>query len=314
MKSLKRLGEFGLIDEIRRWAGSGRNVVIGIGDDAAVVRSSKKLLCFTTDTIVENVHFTRSAYARDVGWKAMAVNVSDVAAVGGVPHYAVMSLTVPRWANFRYIKELYAGVLRCARRFKVNLVGGDTVRGRDLSITIGLLGSVASDELVRRRGARVGDDIFVTGFLGSSLMGKHLRFLPRLSESRFLVKRFRPNAMIDISDGLLQDLQHILKESKVGAQIRLDQIPVSVESRKRFKNNDDLALASACQDGEDFELLFTVPPRLTSSLEKAWVSHFSTRLSKIGKILSGPGKVLYLRSNRIVKEPRQLRRHGFRHF
>lgn len=314
MKSLAQLGEFGLIDEIRRWSSPSRNAVIGIGDDAAIFRGSRDSWCFTTDTIVENVHFTRSARARDVGWKAMAVNVSDVAAVGGIPKFAVMSLTVPRWVTFKYVKELYGGVLRCARHFNLDLVGGDTVKGRDLSITISLLGLVAKKELVLRRGARSGDDIFVTGSLGGSLSGKHLRFLPRLSESRFLVQHFHPSAMIDISDGLLQDLGHILKESKVGAEIRLDQVPISDAARKRCRHDKDSALASACRDGEDFELLFTLPSRSSSSLEKAWAKKFKTRLSKIGKVLKSPGKLLFLSYGRRMRDPRWFKKRGFRHF
>ncbi len=315
MKSLRELGEFGFINEVRRWARSGQKGLIGIGDDSAVLPAGgNDLICFTTDTIVENVHFTPQTPPRKVGWKAMAVNISDIAAMGGEPKYAVMSLTVPKRILFSYLKELYRGTLGCGRRFNVALVGGDTVKGREFSVTLSLIGFVKKRELTLRRGARAGDDIFVTGSLGGSISGKHLGFTPRMAESRFLAKRFQPNSMIDVSDGLIQDLGHILEESHAGAEIWLDKIPISAEARRRSKGLREAALSSACHDGEDFELLFTISPRLSKKLEKAWAAKFRTRLTKIGKIIKGQRKIRYMDRGLLIKEPIWLRKKGFAHF
>ena len=181
-------------------------------------------------------------------------------------------------------------------------------------MTLSLIGFVKKRELTLRRGARAGDDIFVTGSLGGSILGKHLMFTPRIAESRFLVKRFRPNAMIDVSDGLIQDFEHILEESNVGAEIWLNTIPVSAEARRKSKGRREAALASACRDGEDYELLFTVPPRLSKNLEKSWAAQFHTRLTNIGKVIEGRKKFKYADHGLIIKEPIWLRRKGFTHF
>ncbi len=315
MKSLEKLGEFGFINEVRKWTRSGQKGLIGIGDDSAVLPAGgNNLICFTTDTVVENVHFTSQTPARKVGWKAMAVNISDIAAMGGEPKYAVMSLTIPKRITFSYLKELYRGILGCGRRFNVALVGGDTVKGREFSVTLSLIGFVKKRELMLRSGARVEDDIFVTGSLGGSILGKHLTFIPRIPESRFLASRFRPSAMIDVSDGLIQDLEHILEESHAGAEIWLDKIPVSTEARRKSKGLREAALASACRDGEDFELLFTISPRLSKKLEKTWAAQFRTRLTKIGKVIKGRKKLKYADHDLFVKEPTWLRKKGFTHF
>lgn len=251
MKDVSRIGEFGLIETLKTYQNLLPRVVKGIGDDAAVlkVRGGRYLL-FTTDMLVEDVHFTRAMNARAVGCKALACNLSDVAAMGGEPLFAVVSLGVPGRITTRYVKSLYAGMSAMARQFGVSIVGGDTVRSKKVVINIALLGEVEKRRLIRRQGARTGDWIFVSGPLGGSFKsGRHLRFTPRVREARFLVEKFRPSAMIDLSDGLAGDLGHILKASCVGALIEESLIPCHRGATSR----------QALTDGEDFELLFTMP-------------------------------------------------------
>jgi len=312
MKSLKTLGEFGLIEEIRRWTRTPKHTLCGIGDDAAVLRMPlDQVICFTTDTLVENVHFLRTAPAERVGWKAMAVNVSDAAAMGAQPRFAVISLVLAPWVHLRYVRKLYSGLLTCARTFGLALVGGDTVKGKSLTITVSLLASAPQAEVVYRGGARPGHVLFVTGRLGGSLGGRHLSFKPRLAEGRYLARHFRPSAMIDISDGLLQDMEHLLHASGVGAQVRLERIPVH-GGRKKSENREKM-LWEACGGGEDFELLFTLPCKKEASLMKAWARRFRTPLTPIGVIIRSPRKLL-LTDNGSRVHPAWAKRRGFCHF
>lgn len=251
MTKLSHLGEFGLIESLKKFQNLLPRVVKGIGDDAAVlkVKGGRQLL-FTTDMMVEGVHFLRRMNARSVGHKALACNVSDIAAMGGEPVFAVVSLGVPGNIQARYVKGLYAGMWAVARDFGVSIVGGDTVRSDKIIVNIALLGEVEKTKLVRRQGARPGDWIFVSGPLGGSLRsGRHLNFTPRVREARFLVKKFKPSAMMDLSDGLAGDLAHILKASCVGALIEEKLIPC----------HRGVTPMRALADGEDFELLLTMP-------------------------------------------------------
>jgi len=271
---LFQLGEFGFIDRVKKIVGDdnisrfpspkgthplrgkkqrafGAGVFKGIGDDAAVVvldRGRYELL--TTDMILEGVHFTREMPPGAIGHKALACNLSDIAAMGGVARHALIGLGVPGGIEWSFMRKVYSGMARLARKFHVSLIGGDTVKSENIIINIFVTGEVAKKDLVLRSGAQAGDQIFVTGPLGGSLgSGRHLRFVPRLNESRYLVKNFRPTAMIDISDGLAADLGHVLKASGLGARIYERQIPM----------RRGLAVENVLYDGEDFELLFCLP-------------------------------------------------------
>ncbi|MDP6686256.1 MAG: thiamine-phosphate kinase, partial [Candidatus Omnitrophota bacterium] len=246
----------------------------GIGDDAAVLRYKKgQYLLFTCDMLVEGRHFERITKAYLVGRKSLSVNVSDIAAMGGVPTACVVSLGAPAELSVKYIDELYRGIKDVARSFKIDLVGGDTVLSKNIIINIALLGEVEKENLVVRSGAKNGDSIFVTGSIGGSSGGRHLTFTPRLKEARFLVKDFNIHSMIDVSDGLLADLGHILESSRKGAVINEKDVPLS-------RNVKDFN--SGITEGEDFELVFTLSKKEEKRLIKKWP--FRAKITKIGEI------------------------------
>ncbi len=274
-------GEFGLIDILKKNIRYSKKTIKGIGDDTAVLPLNKShYQLFTTDMLVEGRHFIVSETQRvshtlqnsaerseayfakvglykDIGHKALACSVSDIAAMGGVPTCAVVSLGVPKTIDARFVKGIYAGLNKCAKKFDVDVVGGDTVASQKIILNVALLGTVVKNNLVLRSGAKIGDQIFVTGPCGRSLKsGKHLTFVPRVKESQFLVKKFNPSAMIDVSDGLAADLGHILQQSSVGAELYEEMIPKTKTA----------TLNQALYDGEDFELVFTVSKEKASKL------------------------------------------------
>lgn len=248
---IRGIGEFGLIERFKKAIKLDSSVIQGTGDDCAVIKfSPDKYLLFTCDMLVEGVDFLKQDKPELIGRKALAVSISDIAACGGVPRYCLVSMGMPKNISLKKVDKLFAGINNLAKRYKINLVGGDLSRANRITLDVSMLGFVEKKYLVLRSGAKRGDIIFVTGRLGGSILGKHLKFKPRLEEARFLVKNFKVNSMLDISDGLAQDLSHILKESKVGATIYAELIPLS----KQAKNLD-----AALYGGEDFELLFTLP-------------------------------------------------------
>ena len=302
MTKLSHLGEFGLIETLKKFQNLLPRVVKGIGDDAAVlkVRGGRYLL-FTTDMLVQDVHFSLRMRARDVGHKALACNLSDIAAMGGEPVFAVVSLGVPGNISARYVKDLYAGMWAVARTYGVSIVGGDTVRSEKVVVNIALLGEVEKRKLVRRQGARTGDWIFVSGPLGGSLRsGRHLKFTPRVREARFLVENFKPSAMMDLSDGLAGDLAHILKASCVGALIEEKLIPC----------HRGVSVRKALTDGEDFELLFTMPSARAKKLLE-YECPGRIRFYPIGVVRSRREGFCLVKANGEV-EPVEVQ--GYRHF
>ena len=299
---LSDLGEFGLINRIKKQIGKLSPAVCGIGDDAAVVPlSSGKFLLLTTDMLVEGVHFTKKMPARAIGHKAIAASISDIAAMGGgSAKYAVISIGVPATCSREFISALYQGIKKTAKDFHVSVVGGDTVRSNKMIINVTLTGEAKSNEVVYRNGARKGDQIFVTGPLGMSLLsGWHLRFVPRIAQANYLVKKYCPTSMIDISDGLVADLGHILDESRVGAIVEENLIPH--RRRARLKN--------ALYDGEDFELLFTLPSSQAHKLQKQ--AGKSYRFYRIGEIVDR-GKGFRIKSAKGILKKIKVK--GYTHF
>ncbi len=296
---IKNIGEFGLIDRIKKLIKTDASVVKGPGDDCAVIKFSKdKYMLFTCDMIVEGVDFTAKERPYLVGRKAIAVSISDIAACAGLPRYCLVSLGVPKNSSLEFIDKLIKGMFHFARKYGINIVGGDISRARQLTINVSMLGIVEKKNLILRSGAKIGDIIFVTGKLGGSILGKHLSFTPRIKEARFLVKNFRVNSMIDISDGLTQDLGHILEESLKGAIIYEDLIPISKQARN---------LHDALYWGEDFELLFTVSAYEAKKLYRKKLTGFKP----IGEIVD---KKYGLRLVDERGKEKIIKPKGFRHF
>jgi thiamine-monophosphate kinase len=287
--------EFKLIERIRRGTRTDHRVRLGIGDDAAVLRPpAGKDLLVTTDMLVEGRHFTSKTSAYLIGRKAMAVNLSDIAAMGGEPAHAVVSVGLPAGRTGAFATGLYRGLREMAARFGVNIVGGDTNACERVVVNVALLGEVAQGRAWTRAGAKVGDHVFVTGALGGSYRsGKHLKFTPRLEEARWLRRHARVHAMMDLSDGLASDLRRMAQESKVGFLIGEESVPVAKGAR---------GVKAALGDGEDFELLFTVSARESLALRE--------RFHEIGRVVpSKEGIRLWTRKGKKVPI-----RGGYEHF
>ena len=290
---LKNLGEIKLIKSFAKTMRLDRSVVNGSGDDAAVIKWTRdKYLLLTCDMVIEDVHFRLpEASPFDIGWKSMARNISDIAAMGGEPRYALVSVAIDPEKSTRFAGELVKGMNAAASRFNVNIVGGDMARSKSLMIDISLAGEVEKRNLVLRGGAKPGDIILVTGSIGGSGKGKHLNFIPRVKESREIVNRFKLNSMIDISDGLVMDLWRILDASKTGATLYQNAIPLSQDAGS-FKK--------AISEGEDFELLFTMSTGEAKRFFKTYLGKMKTPVTMIGeiteknngyKLVNGEGRV-----------------------
>jgi thiamine-monophosphate kinase len=318
---LNRLGEFGLIDRIRRTATTGRGVRIGIGDDAAWVANPTGSSLVTADLLIEGVHFDlRWTSFFELGYKSLAVNLSDIAAMGGAPTFALLSLGIPANFDSRQIDALYRGVNALARKYRVAIVGGDTNVAKSVIISVCVIGDPPSRP-IRRRGARVGDDIFVTGTLGDSALGLKLlkgnrprparRFIaqllqrhhqptPRIIAGALLARQLLATAMIDVSDGLLQDLEHICRASRTGAVILNEHLPLSPAYRACAGND---GTRYALSGGEDYELLFCARPQNRTRI-KNLEQRAGVRITRIGTcvpaekgitVIDGSGKPLPIR-------------------
>ncbi len=275
------LGEFGLIDLIRNsiarhdgpeqalW----RGVLVGIGDDAAAWRGDDTIHLATTDTLVQDVHFDLGVIQWDeLGWKALAVNLSDIAAMGGVPRYALLSLALPGDVEIADVSRFSDEMVHLAREFGVAIVGGNTATAPNVVVTMTVIGYCKGDSMLRRSTATPGQQIAVTGSLGASAAGlamlkdktmldsevaqylrrAHLKPMPRVREGQTLIEQGVRTA-IDVSDGLIADLDHICEASRVNARIRLEHVPVHAMVAANFANYRELALCG----GEDYELVFT---------------------------------------------------------
>lgn len=276
---IKDIGEIKLIKRLAKGIRLDKSVIKGVGDDAAVIRWTKdRYLLFASDMLIEDVHFRMStATPFQIGWKALGRNISDIAVMGGVPKYALISIGLKPRTPVSFADNIYKGLKAMARKFGVNLVGGDTARSEKLVIDVSLIGDVKKENLVTRDGAKRGDVILVTGSLGGAIKGKHLNFTPRLNEARSLVKNFKTNSMIDVSDGLVLDLWRILDASGVGARIYQNTIPVSKDARS-FK--------TAIYEGEDFELLFTMDINEARRFFKTAFAKMETPVTLIGEIMN----------------------------
>ncbi len=274
---LRRSGEDRLLAELLPSLGRPRSVIAPAGDDCAVVPSpGGRLLLLKCDCVVEKVHFLTATPPRSIGWKAMMRPLSDFAAMSGVPQFALITLMLPSGTTTLWVKKLYEGLTRAASEFNVAIVGGETSgTPGPIAISVTVSGFVERDRWVARGGGKAGDDLFVTGNLGGSIRGKHLTFVPRIDESRWLTKNFAIHAMMDLSDGLGADLPRLAAASRVGFEIDEKSLPRTAGS----------GIKQAMADGEDYELLFSVPAADRARLIKRWHKRFpKLPLSRIGRL------------------------------
>lgn len=306
--NLKQIGEFGLIKKLSDGCLVRKNHVIkAIGDDAAAfMQPVGEVVLVTTDMMVERVHFLRNATSGyNLGYKSLAVNLSDIAAMGAGAREAFVSIAIPEDCSIEFIEDIYKGIKQLAASFQVNLLGGDTTGSqKDLVINVVVVGSAPKEEILYRSGAKKGDIIFCTGYLGDSRAGCHLilnkiegdpetfktlknaHLIPKpyLREGKFLARCGGVHAAIDISDGLSSDLGHILEQSRAGAIIYAEKIPVSENLKKfcRLFNLDPVRYAVA--GGEDYALLFTAAPDHANKIVRKYREAFNEPLFEIGEI------------------------------
>ena len=272
------LGEDRLLDQILLQfpRGKRRKISARAGDDCAVVQIPRgnKHLVLKTDCVVQGVHFVWETNASDVGWKAMMRPLSDFAATSALPQFALITLIVPQKTDAAWVKQLYRGLRRAASRFDIRIVGGETSSTPGpIAISVSVAGFVERNRALSRRGGKPGDDLFVTDRLGGALKQKHLKFIPRIAESRWLTKNFSIHAMMDVSDGLGSDLPRLARASNVGFEIEFEKLPLA-----RGANIND-----AISEGEDYELLFAVSPHDSDRLQREWRGKFpNLLLTRIG--------------------------------
>jgi thiamine-monophosphate kinase len=309
------MNEFELIAKLTKALPANENVVVGAGDDCAVLDLGvpEKLVLFKTDAVVDGIHFTRETPPEKIGRKALARCLSDIAAMAGTPTAALVTIALPNNFDADFVAKIYDGLNALAEKFGVAVVGGETTTNPErILISIALLGTVPRGKLILRSGAKVGDAIFVTGELGGALAEKHLSFGPRLAEARWLAEKFSLHAMLDVSDGLGGDLRHILNASKVGAEILKSAVPVSRAAKLAARKSSSAkpAFVAALTDGEDFELLFTIASKDAVKLLDTWKKKFpELRLSCIGKIVAGDGILIRDKSG-----SHKFNAHGYVHF
>lgn len=302
----ERSSEFRLIESFRSATGGSPDVLTGIGDDTAVVSASDGPILLAADMLLEGVHFDlATATPFQIGRKTLAVNLSDVAAMAGRPKYALVSLALPQrlgeQRNGNFAEQLFEGMRSLADEFETVIVGGDTNSwDGPLVINVAITGEVPAGNAITRSGAKVGDWIFVTGSLGGSIAGRHLDFTPRVNEALILREACQLNAMIDVSDGLVADLYHILEESNVGACLSESSIPIS--EAVASLTDDRSPLEHALGDGEDFELLFTVLPEDGKALIAN--NPLPIPLSHIGEIVPGDSCQLHEKLGKKITLPR----------
>lgn len=318
-------GEFELISQYFKRTASRSDVLLSVGDDCAITTlKADHQLAITTDTLVAGTHFLPSISPADLAYKTVAVNLSDLAAMGAMPMWASLALTLPQ-VDHQWLSEFSQSLFATLARYNVDLIGGDTTKG-PLALTLTVQGAIPKGKGLFRHNAKIGDWIFVSGTLGDSAAGLEMLLTNRkiLTESdRYLIQRhLRPtprielalalNAFaccaIDISDGLLADLGHILERSQVGAELYLEQLPIS--SHLKMQHNDDIIQQFALNGGEDYELCFTVSDEKKAQMEQIFRSQ-GIKVTCIGKITSATSGLILRKNGKIITPPTKS---GFDHF
>jgi thiamine-monophosphate kinase len=330
---LSEIGEFGLI---RRFSPPFLKElpagVVGIGDDCAVIPwKNNAHLLVTTDMLIEDIHFLKRRISpRDLGFKSLAVNLSDIAAMGGTPRSAFLSIGLPAGIEVEWLDEFFQGMEALAKAEKVRLLGGDTTSSPGpLVINLGVLGEVHPERIKYRSGAKSGDVICITGFLGDSggglrvlledrpfgrdekyLVRQHHRPRAHLAEGAWLASRAEVTAMMDVSDGIDSDLRRIMERSRCGVRVELENLPLSAPLRRAAKKHGWDIYEVAAAGGEDYCLLATVRPGLFEKTAAAFEKKFRRPLSRIGVITGKKDGLKY----ELNGKPHKLKRRGFDHF
>ena len=333
-KTLESVGEFGFIEKIKAaLKAKNPSVVLGIGDDAAILKPSPgHEMVFTTDMLVEGRHFDfKHISAWELGAKTLAVNISDCAAMGAKPTAAVVSLGVPPHFELAYLESFYEGMKGWGEQFGVEIVGGDTVGADQFVVNVALIGEVETGKALKRSGAKVGDALFVTGTLGDSAAGleailhpspkgkevesllikRHLTPIPRFVAGRYLSTHQAASSAIDLSDGLSSEIHHLCEASGVGIEIHEEALPLS-DSLLHFCAERKLdPIQFALNGGEDYELLFTVPLTKISDVVQKMPSQTGDSVKAIGRVVPKAKGVTFITRGGQVKP---LKAGGFDHF
>lgn len=328
---LSKLGEFGLIQKIKeQFSLELPQNTEGIGDDCAIIpQTDQHSLLVTTDMLIEDIHFLRSdILPQDLGYKSLAVNISDIAAMGGIPEFAFLSLALPSNLEDQWIEQFFSGFRKLALSTKIHLLGGDTNQSSGgMTVNLTLLGRIENKFIKRRSAAKLNDIICVTDSLGDSagglkfildklprsadalrLIDRHYRPQPAFQEGPWLSQQTSVHAMMDVSDGIDSDLKRIMESSKCGAQIRVEDIPMSSTLKRSAKAHDLDFLQLALSGGEDYCLLLTVDPHSYEDLNRRFQLEFGYPLYSIGTVVEQD--LTYLKDGR----PFKIKNKGFDHF
>ncbi len=292
MTTLADIGEARIIERFKSMTAPATDVITGIGDDCAVVRPSPDSdidLVLTSDAVIEGVHFATGTDPVEVGHKAMGRALSDLAAMAAEPLWGLLDLAAPPDMPADAAEGLFAAANRLATRHGLSIVGGDSSSTTSLSVHVFCVGRVPSGAAFLRSNAKPGDSLCVTGQLGGSINGKHLAIEPRVAQGIWLRTHSFASCAIDISDGLVRDLYRICSSSQTGATLQLRDLPISADARNSRDNRPPLD--HALHDGEDYELLFSVPADIVPTLLTEWQSAFDIPLTVIGRVTENTGVI-----------------------
>lgn len=333
MMKLTELGEFGFIARLaRKFRKNLPESITGIGDDCAVIPVSRKtVLLVTTDMLVENIHFLMAMIKPvDLGFKCLAVNVSDIVSMGGTPSWAFISLSIPEGLTVEYLDGFYTGIKKACSQFKVSLLGGDTTKSpTGFVIDLALIGQAKPGKVKFRTGAKPGNIIAVSDYLGDSAAGlkiilenltvdkdasylikRHYRPRLNIDAGQWLASKRKVTAMMDVSDGLDSDIQRIMEQSRCGADIYLENMPVSPQLKRLGTKYGWDIQSLAASGGEDYCLLLTIDKDSFPDIEQAFCRKFGRKIYAVGKITSRRGKHRYFKNGQQVS----LSLHGYDHF